>query len=450
MTSETDWTQRLDSVSDESLGGIVVDEAFRIRAITDDVLSRTGLTEQNAVDKSVLDLFHPVDIGRAAAVIGRAAPSEKATAPGIYRMVSDQSTWDIYEMSVVHLGIGTGENGENGENAVLLEFAAAGNNARTSSLVDESIELTRILTEPQTLRESFREVADFAERNIDRLSLSITVFGEDGSSATFCQRDLDEETTATNAAAHPLSLPAHVVVALEDVKKHAWSSENEVGTIDPELPSHMTMVLLDLEENLLGYVDASRATNDAPKEEEWRVYRLVLQTLRAVMVKAQLTARLDYLDQNDPLTGLRNRNHLLTMMSSVDPSHSGVVALNLDGFSWVNEELGFEAGDTVLSSVAASIVNFMPPSAVTARLSGDEFLVWLPAITSADELFRIAEQLRSVTMVPIDNSDRRQRTRCSIGSIQVMPGEPVDKAIHRAVTAMAISKADGGDRVTHG
>ena len=95
-------------------------------------------------------------------------------------------------------------------------------------------------------------------------------------------------------------------------------------------------------------------------------------------------------------------------------------------------------------------MNFMPPSAVTARLSGDEFLVWLPAITSADELFRIAEQLRSVTMVPIDNSDRRQRTRCSIGSIQVMPGEPVDKAIHRAVTAMAISKADGGDRVTHG
>ena len=56
MTSETDWTQRLDSVSDESLGGIVVDEAFRIRAITDDVLSRTGLTEQNAVDK--LSLIH--------------------------------------------------------------------------------------------------------------------------------------------------------------------------------------------------------------------------------------------------------------------------------------------------------------------------------------------------------------------------------------------------------
>ena len=73
----------------------------------------------------------------------------------------------------------------------------------------------------------------------------------------------------------------------------------------------------------------------------------------------------------------------------------------------------------------------------------------MPGTTDADEVFRISEDLRKAIMVPIDNADRRGRTRCSIGSTQARSSETADEAIHRATTAMSEAKQAGGDRVVH-
>lgn len=442
MARETDWIERLDSLHEESLGGIVVDEDFGVQAISDGVLRRTGLSRHEALQKSVLDLFHPSDIGSAAAIVRHAAVGEVSLAPGVFRVVSSSGSWETYGLSIVHLG-------EEHDNAVLLDFAIADEDCRTRSLIDETVELTRLLVEPGSLRESLRDITDFAERHVDRLSMAITVFGEDGTSATFCQRDLDDETTNMNAAAHPLSLPQHVNEAYSKAKISQWRSDSEVGTIIPERPDRVTMVLLDMDDNILGYVDALRAMKSPPKEQEWRVYRLVLQMLRAVMLNAQLDARLDFLQVSDPLTGLSNRHQLLQEMGQSELEGSGLVVVNLDAFSWVNQTMGFAAGDTVLTSVAASLQAFVPNGAVTARLSGDEFIVWLPEVSSETEVFRFAEQMRTAIMVPIDNSDRRGRTRCSIGSTHAQRGEGADDAVHRAIAAMREAKAEGGDRAIH-
>lgn len=442
MHEQIDWLTHLDKLDADSIGGLVVDEEFHVRAITDDVLERAGLQRSDVIDASALDLLHPADIGRAAAVIGRAVPDERAQAPGLYRFVAETGTWDIYQMEIAHLGVA-------GNNAVVLELYRAGADARAHGIVDDVASLTDLLVEPEGLRSSFRAIADFAERNIDRLSLAITIFAEDGTAATFCERELDPETVEQNNAAHPLSLPAHVVEAYSTAKIRTWRSDNEVGTIMPQRPDRMTMVLLDLDENLLGYVDAFRATSEPPTIEEWRTYRLVSQMLRAVMLNAQLAVRLDHLRTNDALTGLTNRHSLLARMGRADLEKSGLVVLNLDGFSWVNSAMGFAAGDTVLTSVAASVMSVTPAGAVICRLGGDELLVWVPSPPSATSVFRLAERLRKAIAVPLDNADRRGRTRCSIGATTVLPNETADEAIHRAVDAMKESKAAGGDRVSH-
>ncbi len=442
MAQETNWIDRLDSVHEDSIGGVVVDEGFGVRAISDAVLRRTGMSRQGALEKSILDVFHPSDIGPAAAVIRQATPGEVSPAPGAYRVISSSGTWDIYQMSIIHLG-------EKHDNAVVIEFSRAGERARAQSLIDDTVELTKLLVEPGSLRNSLRGVADFAERNVDRLSLAITIFSEDGSSATFCQRDLDEATTEMNAAAHPLSLPQHVVESYSKAKIRAWSSNAEVGTIMADRPDRVTMVLLDFDDNILGYVDAFRPSKAPPDENEWRVYRLAVQMLRAVMINAQLDARLDFLGFNDALTGVANRHQLLDVMSNAELDGSGVLVINLDRFSWVNRSMGFAAGDTVLRSVAASLLGFVPPKAVTARLSGDEFLVWLPTVDADHEVFRFGEQMRTAIMVPIDNDDRRTRTRCSIGSTHAVAGESADDVIHRAMEALMEAKSAGGDRVVH-
>lgn len=442
MHEQIDWLRHLDALTTDSIGGLVVDEEFHVRAITDDVLLRSGLERADVIDTSALDLLHPTDIGRAAAVIGRAVPDQRAEAPGLYRLIADTGTWDIYQMEIVHLG-------DSGDNAVVLELHEAGVDARAHAIVEDVASLTDLLVEPEGLRSSFRAIADFAERNIDRLSLAITIFAEDGTAATFCERELDAESNRQNEAAHPLSLPAHVVESYGKAKIRTWRSDNEVGTIMPNRPDRMTMVLLDLDENLLGYVDAFRATPEPPSTEEWRTYRLVSQMLRAVMLNAQLEVRLGHLRTNDPLTGLTNRHSLLTRMAGADLEKSGVVVLNLDGFAWVNSAMGFAAGDTVLTSVAASVLSAAPAGAVVSRLGGDEFVVWIPSPPSATSVFRLAERLRKAISVPLDNADRRGRTRVSIGATTVFPNETADEAIHRAVEAMRESKEAGGDRVSH-
>ena len=447
MAHDIDWTERLNAAGEDGLGGIVVDDTFRVRAATDSVLRRLGMSNNAVLSKSVLDLFHPADMDRVIAMINRSSPGAAAPAPGVFRLLSASGTWEIYEVRTASFG----DDADDANEGVILEFANAGVEARNRSLIDDSVELTQLLVEPgASLRKSFRSISDFAERNVDGLMVSITIFSEDGNSGTFCRHELDESIVAMNAAAHPLSLPPHVLEAFGKAKVQAWRSNDEVGVILPDRPDRMTMVLLDSDDHMLGYVDAYRAVTSPPEQDERRVYRLVAQTLRAVMLHAQLNNRIDYFGKNDPLTGLVNRHYILDRMGQADLENSGVLVINLDSFSWVNASLGFVAGDTVLSSVAASILNSIPRTAIAARLSGDEFLVWMPKTTDSDEVFRISEDLRKAIMVPIDNADRRGRTRCSIGSTQARRDETPDEVVHRAATAMSEAKQAGGDRVAHG
>lgn len=442
MAGENYWTELLGPATEDSFGAIAVDGDLSVRAISPGLLKRGGHRESELLGTSVLDLFHPVDIGRVAAFMAKTEPGVPLSGQGLFRLRTASGTWDIAEITFTRFGEGE-------TLATVLDFSQAGDAVRAESLTDDTVELTQMLVEPVSLRSSFRDVADFAERNVDRLNLAITVFSEDGTSATFCHRDLDEETAELNAAAHPLSLPPHVVEAYSKARISPWRPDSDVGTIVPDRLDRVTMVLLDLEDNLLGYVDATRPTTVPPAEAEWRVYRLVLQILRTVMLRAQLDTRLEFLNRNDALTGLTNRRRLLELMSAAELEGSGIIVVNLDSFSWVNEELGFEAGDTVLTSVAASLSDFVPDRAVTARLSGDEFLVWLPTVETETEVFRLAERLRKVLMVPIDNADRRGRTRCSIGATRALPEETPDQAIHRVAKALVEAKSQGGDRVSH-
>ena len=442
MQREKDWIEGLPSVNEGSLGSIVVDADLRVDAISDGVLRRTGMSRMDVQEKTIVELLHPSDAESVSEAIGRAMPGEVVVVSGVVRVITSGETWDVYEMAVAHLG-------EDFDDAIMVEVVSATEGVRAEALIDDMVELTQVLVDPADLPSSLRKIADFAERNVDRLSLGITVFSENGTSTTICQRELDKATAEMNAAAHPLSLPQHVNEAYSKAKIDQWRPEPEVGTIVPQRLDRVTMVLVDFDDNILGYVDAFRTSKAPPTESEWRVYRLVLQLLRAVMLNAQLDARLDFLGVNDQLTGLNNRHSLLHTMSTVDITGSGVLVVNLDGFSWVNSSMGFAAGDTVLASVAASLLAFVPSKAVTARLSGDEFLVWIPTVDSETEVFRLAEKMRTAIMVPLDNDDRRSRTRCSIGATRGLAGESAEDVIRRATAAMAEAKEAGGDRVSH-
>ncbi len=93
--------------------------------------------------------------------------------------------------------------------------------------------------------------------------------------------------------------------------------------------------------------------------------------------------RLSWVADHDALTGLPNRHLLIRELreaiSNCGPeSPLGLIFLDLDGFRRVNDTLGHEAGDELLTEVAMRLSFSSHRNELIARLGGDEFVILVP------------------------------------------------------------------------
>lgn len=114
----------------------------------------------------------------------------------------------------------------------------------------------------------------------------------------------------------------------------------------------------------------------------------------------QLRHELDDLKQQkllDPLTGLYNR---VAMQNQVDlwfeeqpDKRIAAIAINLDHFSYFNQQYGKTVGNVILSKIAQKVRSYVEESGLPVRTSDEEFLILLPDVDlrTATE---IAEQVR--------------------------------------------------------
>ena len=127
-----------------------------------------------------------------------------------------------------------------------------------------------------------------------------------------------------------------------------------------------------------------------------------------------------------------------------------VVALDLDGFKYINDSRGHAVGDDVLTHVADLFRAQLRPTDFIGRVGGDEFAAVLPNI-SADEaqlvIFRLLEALRSEAIV-VQNG-RAVRVTASAGMAFLDPDEPQTAAdlLVEADVAMYQAKDSGRDRL---
>jgi len=112
--------------------------------------------------------------------------------------------------------------------------------------------------------------------------------------------------------------------------------------------------------------------------------RLFTGTIRDLSENKALAQRVAYLANHDPLTDLPNRTLLaerlgqaLTLAASTG-SFVGVLTIDLDGFTTINDSLGHEVGNQLLRETARRLSTAMAQGGTAARLGGDEFAVVLP------------------------------------------------------------------------
>lgn len=161
----------------------------------------------------------------------------------------------------------------------------------------------------------------------------------------------------------------------------------------------------------------------------------------------------------DTLTRLPNRRLLLDRLhhqlatSERTSQHGAVLFIDIDDFKSINDTLGHEAGDKLLTEVARRLQKTVRESDTVARLGGDEFVVILDnlghstneAATGAADL---AGKVRSELSMPYTLETNEHTVTPSIG-VALFCGHAVSahQLLRRADQAMYKAKAAGRNQL---
>ncbi|MDO8251345.1 MAG: diguanylate cyclase [Rhodoferax sp.] len=153
---------------------------------------------------------------------------------------------------------------------------------------------------------------------------------------------------------------------------------------------------------------------------------------------------------HDALTGLPNRRLLVDRLS-LAIAHArrckctmAVMYLDLDGFKQINDTLGHDAGDALLSMVAARLVATVRQEDTVARLGGDEFVIALSGLSHGDGVAELVPKVIQAVSQPYTIQGRSVNMTTSVGvSVYPTHGEDVETLMKSADLALYEAKRSG-------
>ncbi len=160
--------------------------------------------------------------------------------------------------------------------------------------------------------------------------------------------------------------------------------------------------------------------------------------------------KIRYLATIDPLTELPNLRVAMDRISEAlkrakrNEVRMAILFIDLDGFKEVNDSHGHDAGDNVLKQIANRLISRIRESDTVARIGGDEFVVVLTEINTADNAAEVANKVIQAVSQPITFKGLQLGVGASIG-IALFPtnGNDAEQLLKQADGAMYATKTSG-------
>ena len=183
-------------------------------------------------------------------------------------------------------------------------------------------------------------------------------------------------------------------------------------------------------------------------ETDKELLQYVSTQVVTAMERKQSYDRLQYMAQNDDLTGLPNRASLYERLKGAlararrSGTRVGLLYLDLNDFKQVNDSLGHAAGDLLLKEVAERLRRCVRDTDTVARMGGDEFVVLLESIKLPEHAALVSENIRNTLSEPVVVYGRSLCVLPSIGvAIYPEDGEEEGQLLRHADEAMYAAKA---------
>jgi diguanylate cyclase (GGDEF)-like protein/PAS domain S-box-containing protein len=154
---------------------------------------------------------------------------------------------------------------------------------------------------------------------------------------------------------------------------------------------------------------------------------------------------------NDQLTNLPNRTSFRKRLdkemaeAKKQGANLAFVYLNIDRLRYVNDSLGHEAGDYILSVVAERLKSFLSEEHTIGRLSGDEFAFLLKNIRDAEHAEQLTQEVQQSLEAPIEVMGQEHVLSVSFG-IALYPehAKKPSELTMKAEKALSAAREHGG------
>ncbi len=161
--------------------------------------------------------------------------------------------------------------------------------------------------------------------------------------------------------------------------------------------------------------------------------------------REQLLQKIRELTETDSLTGLHNRDTLLTLGQEMlkDDEPVSLIMLDIDDMQAFNDAQGTRAGDRAIAVIGSELRRCTRPQDILGRFSGDEFVIIMPGMTRGAAVTAALSLHRSIEKISWDSV----QLTVSIGVVSARSPEELNLLLAAAGRALSRAKQQGKNQV---